>query len=194
MKAYYFSNMDKKLRYNDNRQIRKGRTHKVKGDLKLCGHGLHASIKAIDALRYAPSSYLWVVELSGDIVHGDDKIVASERTYLHGFNTDKLLRKFAHKQALINIEKIKPYTNADDYELIVTYLESGDDNKRSTTESAAESAAKSAAWSAAESAARSAAWSVKSATESAARSAAWSAANEMLEEMLDEFIKQGETP
>ena len=167
MKAYYFSNMDKKLRYNDNRQIRKGRTHKVKGELKLCGHGLHASIKAIDALQYAPSSYLWVVELSGDIVHGDDKIVASERTYLHGFNADKLSRKFARKQALINIEKIKPYTNADDYELIVTYLESGDDNKRSAAESAAESAA---------------------------RSAAESAANEMLEEMIDEFIKQGETP
>ena len=144
MKAFYFSATDKKLRHGDGRQIRKGRTHKVKGALEMCGHGLHASVRAIDALTYAPGTYLWVVELGGEIIHGDEKVVASERTYIHGFNSDKLLREFARGQALINIEKIKPYTNAENYKLIVAYLTMGDVSKMATA-SAAASAARSAA-------------------------------------------------
>ena len=118
MRAYYFSSKDKKLGYGDNRQIRKGRTHKVKGEIKLCENGLHASVKAIDALSYAPDCYLWIVELGGTIVESDDKVAASERTYIAGFNADKLLRDFARKQALINIEKIKDYTGYSDYAII----------------------------------------------------------------------------
>ena len=186
MRAYYFSESNKKLRYGDDRQIRKGRTHKVKGEPVMCEHGLHASKRALDALGYAPGSYLWVVEMAGKIVEGDDKIVATERAYIDGFEASDLLREFARKQALINIEKIYKYCSKKDYDLIVKYLETGDPN----IQDAAESAARSAAWSAAESAARSAAWS---AARSAARSAAWSAAesdaNTMLEKMINERLK-----
>ena len=136
---YYFSPLDKKLRYDDNRVIRKGLTHKVKGDIILCENGLHASMKPLDALQYAPSSYLWIVKLSGEVVHSDNKSVASERKYLYGFNADKLLREFARKQALINIEKIKPYT--DQYDLIIEYLNTGNKGLMAATWSAAESAA-----------------------------------------------------
>ena len=166
MRAYYFSESNKKLRYGDDRQIRKGRTHKVKGEPVMCEHGLHASKRALDALGYAPGSYLWVVEMAGKIVEGDDKVVATERAYIDGFEASDLLREFARKQALINIEKIYKYCSKKDYDLIVKYLETGDPNIQD------------AAWSAAESAA-----------ESAARSAARSDANTMLEKMINERLK-----
>jgi len=193
MQAFYFSADDKKLRYGDNRQIRKGRTHKVKGEPVLCEHGLHASERLIDALSYAPGGHLWLAKLGGSIVQGDDKLCATERTYIDGFNADKLLREFARKQALINIEKIKGYCSKTDYNIITRWLTTGDIKLRSAARSAAESAARSAAesaesaawsaaWSAAGPAARSAAWSAAESAESAA----WSAANDMLTKMVKE--------
>jgi len=174
---YYFSTNEKKLRYGDNRPIKEGETHSVEGELVLCENGLHASERVIDALKYAPGSTLWLVELSGEIVEGEDKVCARSRKYIKEIDCEELLREFARKQALINIEKIKPYCSAEAFSLIVDYLETGNDELRS----AAWSAARSAAWSAesaesAESAAWSAARSAESAAESAARSVAWSAA------------------
>jgi len=185
IKAFYFANKGRKLRYNDDRRIRIGRTHKVAGRIVLCKNGLHASIRLIDALGYAPDSVLYMVEMGGDIIHSYDKLAASERTYLASFNADKILREFARKQALINIIKIKKYCCAEDYAIIIKWLTTGD----SELQSAARLAAWSAAWSAAGSAARlaarlaaeSAAWS---AAESAAGSAAWLAADKMLTRMV----------
>jgi len=165
MKAFYFAREDRKLRYNDGREIVVGETHTVDCKPSLCNRGLHASKRIIDALTYAPGPILYLVELSGDIDKGDDKLCATSRTYLQELDATELLRELARKQALINIEKIKPYCSEEHYELITNYLNSGDEEIKS----AAVSAARSAAWSAAESAAVSAA-------RSAAESAAWSAA------------------
>ena len=202
MRAFYFSNKDNRLRYGDNRLIEKGITHTVEGEIGLCDYGLHASVKLIDALSYAPGSNLWLVELGGEIINGYDKCCATERTYIDFFDAESLLREFARKQALINIEKIKPYCSEDEYSIILKWLNTGYEAHRSAAESAARSAARSAAWSAARSAAwsaaesaawsaaRSAAWSAaESAAWSAAESAAWSdwsAANDMLTEMIRE--------
>ena len=179
MKAYYFSTHDKRLRYGDGRRIKTGTTHKVAGPLELCAHGLHASKRIVDALADAPGPYLWLVELSGEIIEGDDKIVATERTYLAGFDATKTLRLFARKQALINIEKIKPYCSPDDYDLIVDWLNTGNESLRSAAEVAAkhtawaaEASARASVWAAARYAAISAAFSA----EAAARAAVWAAA------------------
>ena len=185
MKAWYFSNTDKKLRYGDDRIIQAGKMHTVKGTPELCNHGLHASVRAIDALEYAPGSYVWFVDVTRSLDVGEDKICGQRREYLWGFDADEVLREFARNQALINIEKIKHYT--DQYDLIVGYLTTGDEGLRSAAELAAELAARSAA----EAAAWSAAWSAAElAVESAARSGARSAANEMLEEMLTDKAKE----
>ena len=205
MKAFWFCKEDCKLGYNDGRSVRVGATHKVKGELELCANGLHASERLIDTLRHAPGPILYLVELSGEILRGEDKVCARKRKYVASFNAEHLLRRFARKQALIHIEKIKPYT--DQYDLIVSYLETGDESIRSAAESAARLAAwsaarlaarlaaRSAAWSAAqsaaESAARLAAWSaVESAVESAAWSAAWSAAQSAAESAANEMLTQ----
>ena len=209
MKALYFSTEEKKLRYGDNRIIVVGETHTVDNKPKCCTIGLHASKRAIDAVSFAPGSILFLVELSGDIDEQEDKLAAQSREYLAEFDATDLLREFARKIALINIEKIKPYCNEESYNLIIHWLKTGDEAVRSAARSAAESAARSAnsaaysaAWSAAEAAAWSAVWSAEesvawsaanSAAKSAARSAAesaawsvvWSAANTILSEMLE---------
>lgn len=139
MLAFWFSPDDKTLAYGDGRKVRVGTTHTVEGKPVLCEFGLHASERLIDALQYAPGSTLYLVDISGMIVAEKDKIAGTKRKYLARFDAEKLLREFARKQALIHIEKIRPYT--DEYDLIVEYLETGKESLRSAAESAAESAA-----------------------------------------------------
>ena len=161
MKAFYFATEERKLRYGDERKIEVGLTHKVEGSPILCGNGLHASTRIIDALNYAPGPILYLVELGGKIDKGSDKICALERTYIAEYDATDLLRQFSRDQAMINIEKIKPYASNEEFKLIIKWLTTGDESLRSAARSAAESAARSAA-----------------------RSAAWSAANETLLKMV----------
>ena len=216
MKAWYFSNKGCTLGYGDNRPIAKGVIHTVDTKPVVCESGLHGSVRLIDALRYAPGPYCWQVDITGSLDKQGDKLCGANREYLAGFDATEVLRKFARQQALINIDKIKTYT--EEYDVIYKYLITGDSSLRSAAWSAAwsaarsaesaawsaQSAARSAAWSAAWSAARSAesaawsaAWSAQSAARSAARSAAWSAAwsaaeseaNDMLTTMVEEELK-----
>lgn len=163
MKAWYFSDANKRLSYGDGRKIKTGITHKIDGTPVLCKRGLHGSERIIDALHYAPSAYLWLVQFGGEIVKGDNKCAAAERTYLAGFDATDMLREFARRQALINIEKIKKYCTDDDYALIIRWLNTGDDSilDAANAASSAANAARygdNAAWYAAISAAT-AAWS-----------------------------------
>ena len=175
MKAFYFAKEDKKLRYDDNREIIVGETHSVKGEIKICKNGLHASEKLIDALKCAPGCILYLVELSGDMDIGKDQVAAMSRKYLAEFDAADLLREFARKQALINIHKAKKYFDSEeDFNIVLSWLNTGNlDLKES-----AEEAAWSAAWSAAESA------------RSAARSAAWSAVESQYSESMKKFNEQ----
>ena len=127
MRYFYFSKDDKKLCYDDNRVIKAGITHKVGGEHGLCEHGLHASKNIIDTLRYAPGNHLWIVELSGEVAHCRDKSCATERKYICGANIEKILRKFARECAMVNIESIKRYCSDENYNLVVEWLETGDD-------------------------------------------------------------------
>ena len=167
MLAWYFSTADKKLQHGDGREIAKGRTHKVEGKLALCSHGLHASVRPIDALQYAPGPILWRVKLGGEILKGEDKLCASARTYLWGFDATAMLREFARKCALDVIH----LWNAP--EVVKTYLTTGDESLRAAARDAAWAAARAAAWDAAWAAAWDAAWA---AARAAARAAAWDAA------------------
>ena len=82
MKAYYFSNNERTLDYGDGREIKVGETHTVDCKPILCQQGLHASKEPFDALKYAKGNYIYEVELAGEIVEGDDKVVATSRTYI----------------------------------------------------------------------------------------------------------------
>ena len=144
IRALYFATKDRKLRYGDGRSINVGSTHTVDCKPKCCNRGLHASVKVLDALWHAPGSILYLVELSGDMDIGTDKMAATKRKYIAEFDATELLRKFARKQALINIEKIKPYITPKQYNLIVEYLETGKEELREEAYSVASSTARSA--------------------------------------------------
>jgi len=151
MKAWYFSSEDRKLRYGDNRIIKAGLTHKVTCKPVLCESGLHGSKKILDALSYAPGPIVWRVELGGDVDIGDDKISATERHYLWGYDATDVLRRFARRCALDVIHLW------DAPDVVIQYLKTGNDDLMGAAYYAAYSAAYSATYSAADSAAYSAA-------------------------------------
>lgn len=173
MKAFYFATPDRKLRYRDGRAIAVGVTHKHEGAVVLCESGLHAAATPFEALQYAPGPILYLVRLSGTIVQGDDKMAASERTYLAEYDATELLRRYACIQALKQIELIRPYCSERDYSAIMEYLTTGDAALREAAEAAARAARADAG--AAGEAARTAARAARAAAGAAAR-AAWEAA------------------
>jgi hypothetical protein len=167
VKAWYFGTEDRRLAHGDGRRIVTGRTHKIKGTPILCEHGLHGSNRLIDALKYSAGPIIWRVDMGGTMVHGNDKMVATERTYLWGIDGSTLLRVFARRCAL---DVVHLWAAP---EVVVQYLKTGDESIRDAAEAAAEAAARAAARAAAEAAARAAA---RAAAEAAARAAAWAAA------------------
>ena len=136
MIGWHFAEETRRLRYGDEREIRVGETHEVDGEPVLCNHGLHASESALDALQYAPGPILYRVKLSGKIVRGDDKMVATKRTYLAEIDAEPILREFARRCALSIIHLW------DAPRVVKDYLETGDETLRA----AARAAAWDAAW------------------------------------------------
>jgi hypothetical protein len=172
MKAWYFAPIDRKLGHGDGREIALGRTHVVEGPIVLCEHGLHASRDILDALSYASGPVLYEVELSDEIVEGDDKLAASERTYLRGgVDLSEVLCAFARWCALSVAHLWKMP------EIVRRYLETGDESLRAAAGAAADAAASDAASDAARDAAWAAAWAAAwDAARAAAGDAAWAAA------------------
>ena len=187
MKAYWFAPDDGVLGYDDGRKPEVGKTHSVKCQPVLCESGLHGSIRAIDALQYAQSSRLWLVDITRNVVVGNDKICGQRRKYLAVADVELVLREFARKCALDVIHLW------DAPQIVRDYLESGDENLRAAARDAADDAARdatrdaarAAAWAAAWDAASDAAWAAagsaamdaaRAAARAAARDAAWAAA------------------
>ena len=161
MRAYWFGGIA--LPHNDGRPVAVGVTHTHDGEIVPCKSGLHASAHPMDALAYACTNQLWLVELGGTILpHGTpvDKHAASERTYLARIDAEPLLREFARWCAL----QVVPVWNCPD--VVRQYLETGDEEIRD------------AAWDAACDAANAACDAANAACDAAnaARDAAWAAA------------------
>ena len=154
--GYWFAPRDGKLANGDGREIRVGITHKVEGNIIPCKHGLHLSIRPIDALKYAPGPIIYKVRGSGTIVpHGDpiNKYACSERTYLAGgHDCTELLRRFACKCAL----DVVHLWDAPD--IVVEYLRTGNEKLRDAAWAAALDAARDSVLGAARTAAWAAAW------------------------------------
>ena len=160
MKAWHF--VDKKLR--DGREIpADGEILEHDGELRLCESGLHASVKILDALDYAPGTTICRVAMGGTIIKSDDKLVASERTILWRVDGEDLLWKFARMCALDVIHLWNPP------EVVIRYLKTGDESIRE--------------------AARDAAWAAWYAARYAARDAAWDAAREKQERRLVDLAR-----
>ena len=170
--AWWFST-GKTLPHGDGRRIAIGRTHKVEGTIIPCNNGLHASVKPLDALQYAPGPIVWRVRMGGTGVDDGDKLAASERTYIGGgIDVSDTLRLFARQCAL----DVVHLWDAPD--IVIRYLKTGDESIRAAARAAAwdaRAAAGAAAWDAA----WAAAWDVRDAARDAWDAAwddAWAAA------------------
>ena len=147
IKGWWFAPKNKKLANGDNRKIIVGHTHKIRGEIVPCQHGLHFSKKILDALKYAPGPIIYRVEGSGVIIpHGNpvDKYACSVRTYIAGgFSAEKILRKFA---CLCALDVIDLWDAPD---IVVQYLQTQDEAIREIAGEAAWEAARGTAWEAA---------------------------------------------
>ncbi len=99
MIGYWFAQADAegvvRLSHGDDRVVRVGETLTVAGPIELCTWGLHASRRVLDALMYAPGSWLALVRLSGTMVEATDKVVASARTTLWLDDVSEVLCEYA---------------------------------------------------------------------------------------------------
>lgn len=187
-----------------NKLVEVGKTYRIEDEPVLCKRGLHASARALDALKYAPGPVVCRVTLGGTIIHGDDKSVAQERTVLAMADATDVLHEFACRcaeQALALVEETDPRS----VEAIATKRrwlqgEATDEELAAARAAAwaawaawdaargvAWGAARAAAWAAARDAvqaARAAAWAARAAAQATAQAAAWAALNEQLEAML----------
>jgi hypothetical protein len=165
MKAWYFSTTEKKLRYEDGRDIALGVTHTIEGTPIPCERGLHGSVKLLDALKFAPGPVVWEVKLRGEVVeHGDhDKYAATKRTYLRGgVDVSETLRAFS-RWAALSVAHLW-----DMPEVVRQYLETGDKSLVNAAANAASNAASNAAY-----------------------AAKRKELNEKLTEMVEECLKEG---
>src|SRR3990172_3557479 len=198
--GWHFLAGDKRLQFGTKEVVEVGKTIEVAGPLVLCKWGLHASRRAIDALRYAPSTknlYVCRVVLTRDIIESDDKAVATKRKVLAMADCTHTLHEFACDVAE---DALKRYGNGDPRSLAAIHIKrKWLDGEATTKELAAAAVAAEAAARAAAAAAEGAAAAV--AAEAAARAAAeaawgtWAARaeidkyNTLLERRLKELLK-----
>jgi len=208
--AWHWVSVDKMTQYEPRVPVVVGETLRVEPPISLCERGLHASIKALDALQYAPGPICCRVELSGEIKTGDDKLVATERKVLWMFDATNVL----HEMACISAETALLIANVDDHrcweaiEAKRAWLRGEIDDAtltaaRAAARAAVWAAAGAAAWDAAGDTAWYAAWDAAwdaaravagAAAWYAARAAAWDAArdeqNHVFEILLHEVAGQ----
>ena len=108
-----------------------GKWLSVEGPLIMCERGLHWSLHPFDALQYAPSETLCLVEVDGDIQEQADKGVSRRRKIIARFDATDLLRDQARKSALSVIHLW------DAPVVVREYLETGDETKRAAARDAA---------------------------------------------------------
>lgn len=109
--AWHFLLDNHTLRFSHNNKLAVkvcvGQTLQYDGHLELCRSGLHASIRLIDALKYAPGATICRVECGGKILRGNDKICAETRKVLWMLNGTRLLHEFACDVAELALAKMK---------------------------------------------------------------------------------------
>jgi hypothetical protein len=113
------------------------------GALVMCESGLHASIRLIDALRYAPGATICRVVCAGEMEHDYDKLVAMRRRIAWRIDGEAVLRAFSRWCAL----QVASLWDMPD--VVREYLETGDESLRAAAGAAARDAAGAAAGAAA---------------------------------------------
>jgi hypothetical protein len=166
------------------KRVEVGMVYSVSTPLVICEWGLHASVKALDALGYAPGPIATYVRLSGEMIVGGDKMCAENREVIGMVDATDVLREFIRDSLVVRqphivslFGKIGLVDHADAIRALdMDHAEFGEIEKVvAAARAATRAAAWAAAWDAARAAARDAAWD---AARDAARAAAWDAARD----------------
>jgi hypothetical protein len=157
MKAWHFLTNDRRLAYPQSDGtlpvITPGLVLTEDRPLSLCCVGLHASVRAIDALQYAQGSVVCRVECDGEVIHGSDKLCCSRRTVLWMADATRVLHEFACDVA----EEALALAGNPDPRSVASIAAKRAWLRGEISDSELD-AARDAAWDAARAAARAAAW------------------------------------
>ena len=171
-----------------------GLSIELDGDLEINKRGLHACLKPLDALKYAPGALVSQVTLGGTIIKGDGLCVASERTIVWMADATRVLHEFAiwcAEQALALIDE----PDARSVEALKVKRQWLDGKATDDELTVARDAAWGATWGASGKSAWSATWGASGKSASTAAWAAagpwrggWDTQNEQLSKMLLKLI------
>lgn len=204
---YHFLPADGRLQFPPHTLVEVGKTLWIDEPPILCQRGFHASLRALDALGYAPGPIVCRVTLHGTILQDTDKAVAQGRTVLAMADATCALHEFACwcAEAALRTAKVEDARCWTAIETKRKWLrgEATDEELTAARGAArgAASAAAAAGWGAARAAALTAALDAalaaalaaaldadRAAASAAARGAARDAQNKRLSEMLDELL------
>ncbi len=133
--GWHFLQKNRTLRYGDDRYVSPGKTYTSGEEApRLCEYGMHASRKALDALRFAPGSVVCRVRCWGDVLVDNDKFVARNREVLWMANVEDALHRFARMCALDVVHLWDPPA------VVLRYLKTGDPTLRAEAKDAADAA------------------------------------------------------
>ena len=93
--GWHFLSADRMTRFEPRVKVRKGSLLHETRRLVMCNVGLHASLRAIDALKYAPGPIVCRVELRGERIDDEEKSCASERKVIAIADATMTLHEFA---------------------------------------------------------------------------------------------------
>jgi len=99
IEAWHFLPADRRLRWGTREIITPGSVVVVDPPLELCKAGLHASVRAIDALKYGPGPVISRVLVWGEVIRGDDKLCGQYRKCLWMADVSEVLHRFACEAA-----------------------------------------------------------------------------------------------
>lgn len=105
------------------------------GPCIICESGLHASYRALDALRYAPGPFVCLCEVDCVAYEHSDKLVCTMRKPLWCIDATEVLRLFARLCAL---DVLHPW---DVPAVVRQYLVSGDPDPMAASQAAARASA-----------------------------------------------------
>ena len=96
--AWHFLAEDRKMAYRRT-LVQVGKTYSTRKPLAFCSSGLHASVRIIDALQYAPGPICCRVRMSGQIMEDYDKLCSSRRKVLAMADITAVLHEFSCRVA-----------------------------------------------------------------------------------------------
>jgi hypothetical protein len=185
--AWHWLPDDGKLAHAPHTLVKAGQTVKVKTPIVICENGLHASIKALDALQYAPGAKIERVLLWGEVIQQEDKLAAQYRKCLWVADATRTLHEFAiwNAKNALELAKVDDERCWNALKVKEQWLDGNATDEQLD-------AARASAWVAARDAARAAEWAAawvvaRDAARDAARAAARAAENSELEQRLEKL-------